>query len=199
MKKGIIYIHGKGGTAKEAEHYKPLFADADIIGFDYKAQTTWEAEGEFAHFFDSVSEKYGTVSVIGNSIGAFFAMTALQNKQVETALFISPVVNMEKLITDMMMWAKITEEELCARKEIETTYGETLSWKYLCYVREHPVTWNVPTRILYGEKDHLTSYETMLSFTRKIGAELTVMENGEHWFHTEEQMRFLDDWIRKSF
>lgn len=199
MKKGIIYIHGKGGTAKEAEHYKPLFADADIIGFDYKAQTPWEAEGEFAHFFDSVSEKYGTVSVIGNSIGAFFAMTALQNKQVETALFISPVVNMEKLITDMMMWAKITEEELCARKEIETTYAETLSWKYLCYVREHPVTWNVPTRILYGEKDHLTSYETMLSFTRKIGAELTVMENGEHWFHTEEQMRFLDDWIRKSF
>lgn len=199
MKKGIIYIHGKGGTAKEAEHYKPLFADADIIGFDYKAQTPWEAEGEFAHFFDSVSEKYGTVSVIGNSIGAFFAMTALQNKQVETALFISPVVNMEKLIIDMMMWAKITEEELCARKEIETTYGETLSWKYLCYVREHPVTWNVPTRILYGEKDHLTSYETMLSFTRKIGAELTVMENGEHWFHTEEQMRFLDDWIRKSF
>lgn len=199
MKKGIIYIHGKGGTAKEAEHYKPLFADADIIGFDYKAQTPCEAEGEFAHFFDSVSEKYGTVSVIGNSIGAFFAMTALQNKQVETALFISPVVNMEKLITDMMMWAKITEEELCARKEIETTYGETLSWKYLCYVREHPVTWNVPTRILYGEKDHLTSYETMLSFTRKIGAELTVMENGEHWFHTEEQMRFLDDWIRKSF
>ena len=199
MKKGIIYIHGKGGTAKEAEHYKPLFADADIIGFDYKAQTPWEAEGEFAHFFDSVSEKYGTVSVIGNSIGAFFAMTALQNKPVETALFISPVVNMEKLITDMMMWANITEEELCARGEIETAYGETLSWEYLCYVREHPVTWNVPTRILDGEKDHLTSYETMLSFTRKIGAELTVMENGEHWFHTEEQMRFLDDWIRKSF
>ena len=190
MKKGIIYIHGKGGTAKEAEHYKPLFEDADIIGFDYKAQTPWEAEGEFVQFFDSV---------IGNSIGAFFAMTALQNKPVETALFISPVVNMEKLITDMMMWANITEEELCARGEIETAYGETLSWEYLCYVREHPVTWNVPTRILYGEKDHLTSYETMLSFSRKIGAELTVMENGEHWFHTEEQMRFLDDWIRNSF
>jgi len=21
------------------------------------------------------------------------------------------------------------------------------------------------------------------------------MDGGEHWFHTEEQMRFLDDWI----
>ncbi len=21
------------------------------------------------------------------------------------------------------------------------------------------------------------------------------MENGEHWFHTEEQMKFLDEWL----
>mgnify|MGYP005767587129 CR=1 FL=1 len=199
MENGIIYIHGKGGTAEEAEHYKPLFENADVIGFDYKAQNPWEAETEFSQFFDSVSGKYGTVSIVGNSIGAFFAMAALQNKAVESAMFISPVVNMEKLIADMMMWDNITEEELCARKEIETAYGETLSWEYLCYVREHPIKWNVPTRILYGEKDHLTSYETMLNFAEKIGAELTVMENGEHWFHTEEQMKFLDDWIRKPF
>jgi len=30
------------------------------------------------------------------------------------------------------------------------------------------------------------------------GAELTVMEEGEHWFHTDEQMRFLDNWIMKG-
>ena len=24
------------------------------------------------------------------------------------------------------------------------------------------------------------------------------MAGGEHWFHTEEQMQFLDDWIRKQ-
>lgn len=27
-------------------------------------------------------------------------------------------------------------------------------------------------------------------------ANLTVMENGEHWFHTEEQVTFLDKWIK---
>ena len=27
---------------------------------------------------------------------------------------------------------------------------------------------------------------------------LTVMNNGEHWFHTDEQMNFLDDWICES-
>lgn len=43
----------------------------------------------------------------------------------------------------------------------------------------------------------LTSQETIHKFANDINAELTVMKNGEHWFHTAEQMAFLDDWIRK--
>lgn len=35
-------------------------------------------------------------------------------------------------------------------------------------------------------------------FTKQTNATLTVMRNGEHWFHTEEQMKFLDEWINKS-
>ena len=37
MKRLVIYVHGKGGNAKEAEHYKPFFAESDVIGFDYQA------------------------------------------------------------------------------------------------------------------------------------------------------------------
>ena len=44
----------------------------------------------------------------------------------------------------------------------------------------------------------MTSRETISEFADKIGADLTVMEDGEHWFHTNEQMQFLDDWIRRS-
>ena len=62
----------------------------------------------------------------------------------------------------------------------------------------HPIVWNVPTQILYGAKDSLTAPETVRAFAGAHGAGLTVMEHGEHWFHTENQMRFLDDWIRKS-
>lgn len=54
---------------------------------------------------------------------------------------------------------------------------------------------NAPTKILYGEKDNLTSFETMKEFADKHKARLTVMKGGEHWFHTEEQMNFLDMWI----
>lgn len=38
MKELVIYVHGKGGEAEEAEHYKPFFPKSDDIGFDYKSQ-----------------------------------------------------------------------------------------------------------------------------------------------------------------
>ena len=195
MKNAVVYVHGKGGNAGEAEHYKPMFCGSDVIGFDYKSQTPRDCVPEFRRFFEDMSEKYGSITLIANSIGAFFSMSALDTKTVDKALFISPIVNMEKLITDMMSWAGVTEKELKTQKEIPTEFGETLSWEYLCYVREHPINWCVPTCILYGEHDNLTSFETISDFARKIGAPLTVMENGEHWFHTAEQMEFLDGWI----
>lgn len=198
MHKAVIYIHGKGGTSSESEHYKALFKDADVIGFDYQSQTPWEAKVEFSDFFNAVSAKYQSVYIVANSIGAFFTMNALADRNIEKAFFISPIVNMEKLIADMMIWANVTEQDLYKEKKIETSFGETLSWEYLCYVREHPVVWNIPTKILYGDKDNLTSYETMSDFASKMGISLTVMNNGEHWFHTDEQMNFLDDWICES-
>lgn len=52
-------------------------------------------------------------------------------------------------------------------------------------MREHPVDWNVPTDILYGSADNLTSIDTIMDFAQAHHVSITVMENGEHWFHTE--------------
>ena len=198
MRRLVIYVHGKGGCAEEAKRYRPLFPDSDVIGFDYHAQTPWEAKEEFPRFFDLHSKGYDSVILIANSIGAFFSMNALGEKNISQAMFISPIVNMEQLIADMMMWSHVTENELEIKKEIPTEFGETLSWEYLCYVRKHPIKWSIPTCILYGENDHLTSRETVSGFADQIGAKLTVMKDGEHWFHTEEQMKVLDQWISSS-
>ena len=198
MKQIVIYVHGKGGTAEEAKHYQPLFAESDVIGFDYKSQNPWEAKREFPDFYDLHSKGYDSVILVANSIGAFFSMNALAEKNISKALFISPIVNMERLITDMMVWSNVTEDELCSKKEIYTDFGETLSWEYLCYVRKHPINWNIPTCILYGANDNLTSLETVSEFAEQTGAIFTVMNDGEHWFHTDEQMEFLDNWIRNS-
>ena len=197
MKNAVVYIHGKGGSTKEAFHYRSLFRDSDVMGFDYKAQSPWEAKKEFPGYFDCACRDYESVTIIANSIGAFFAMSALSEMRIEKAYFISPIVNMEILIANMMAWAHVTEEELREKGKIDTSFGETLSWEYLCYVREHPVHWTAPTHILYGTRDNLTPLETISAFAHHIGATLTLMENGGHWLHTEEQMHFIDNWIQR--
>ena len=194
----ILYVHGKGGSAEESEHYKPLCSGDEVIGLDYQTFSPWETGQEIRSAVDELARKYEDICLIANSIGAFFSMNAEIDGLIQKAYFISPIVDMEKLIVDMMKWANVTEAELEAQGIIYTEFGEDLSWEYLNYVRSHPIKWNVPTQILYGEKDQLTSLATMKDFAEKHNAELSVMENGEHWFHTEEQMTFLDDWIRRT-
>lgn len=195
MKHIMIYVHGKGGSAAEAEHYKALFPEAEVLGFDYRAQTPWEAKAEFPQFFEKQRKQCDRLTLAANSIGAFFSMSSLDETLIDRAYFISPVVDMKNLIENIMLWTGVSERELAEKQEIPTQFGETLSWAYLTYVREHPVLWQVPTRILYGAHDNLTSLETIRAFAEKTGAELTVMPDGDHWFHTEWQMQFLDQWI----
>ena len=178
MEEIVVYVHGKGGSAQEAEHYKALFPDCEVIGFDYHARSPWEAAEEFPGFFAAVRKRCEKLTLVANSIGAFFSFASLNEKLVDASYFISPIVDMEQLICNMMRWAGVSEAELAEKLEIPTTFGETLSWEYLCYVREHPVSWEIPTHILYGEKDDLTSMETIKAFAKKNNAELTVMPGG---------------------
>ena len=193
--KCLMYIHGKGGSALEAEHYRMLFPEYTVIGLEYYSTTPWEAGEEIARTFRDLDEKYDEIVLVANSIGAFFAMNAQIADCVQRAFFISPIVDMVGLIEGVMAQANITESELEARSTIPVSPDFILSWEYLVYVREHPICWSVPTEILYGQHDALTSYETMSAFSERHGAKLTVMSNGEHWFHTEEQMSFLDAWL----
>ena len=198
MKTAIAYVHGKGGNADECAHYRPLFPDCDVLGLDYRTFTPWEAGPEIRTAIGELKTGYENVILIANSIGAFFSMNAGIDGLVQRAYFISPIVDMKRLIPDTMAWAGVPEQDLKVRGTVSTAFGEDLSWDYLCWVREHPVRWNAPTRILYGSCDNLTAYETIAAFAEAHGAELTVMENGEHWFHTEKQMRFLAGWIMQD-
>lgn len=198
MKKTLIYVHGKGGSAEEAAHFCPLFADREVLGFDYRANTPWDAKPEFYSYFQSIASQNREIELVANSIGAYFSMCSGIDSFIQKAYFISPVVDMEALIRRMMGWANVTEEELQRKGVIPTDFGEDLSWQYLSYVRAHRNTWNVPTEVLYGGRDLLISRESIFSFAKQPNVNLTVMENGEHWFHTAEQLAFLDGWISKS-
>ncbi|MBQ1877591.1 MAG: GNAT family N-acetyltransferase [Erysipelotrichaceae bacterium] len=198
MSRLVLYVHGKGGSADESFHYRELFDDAEVRGIDYQGEVPWIAAEEIHNEAVAAVKDHEEIILIANSIGAYFAMQAALAELITRAYFISPILNMEKLIKDMMMWAGVSEQQLQERGTVPTAFGEDLSWQYLCWVRQHPVSWPVKTHILYGSKDNLTEYATVRAFADQTGADITVMENGEHWFHTEEQMAFLDQWIRRK-
>ena len=194
----VLYLHGKGGAASECEHYAPLFPGCRVEGLDYKTFTPWETGQEIRAAVKALRQAGECVILVANSIGALFALYAGVDDLIERAYFISPVVDMEGLICGWMRSLGVTEDELRAKGVIETPFGDLLSWDYLCFVRQNPVHWRAPTDILYGGNDALTPYETIAAFAAKTGARLCVMKDGEHWFHTAEQLRFLDQWIKRS-
>ena len=194
----VLYLHGMGGSAEEAGHYRPLFPDCEVIGLDYHGILPWEAGREIKDAVLKLRGRYGRVSLIGNSLGAFLAMHAGIDALLSRAYFISPVADMETLILLRMAQDHVTEEMLQEKGTVPGSFGLDHSWEFLRYVREHRIEWNVPTAILYAEHDSLTPYGTIAAFAKAHNASLTVMPGGEHWFHTEEQMRFLDEWILKE-
>lgn len=198
MKKAILYLHGKGGNAGEVMQYAKNCPDFYLHGVDYQEALPWIAQEAILSDYRALRKDYDCIVLLANSIGAYLAMHALQNCDIQKALLISPVLDMERLILDMMSWAKVSEQELAQKGEIPTDFGETLSWKYLCFVREHPIDWKTPTEILYAEQDHLTSLQTVTRFVDSHNARLTTLEGGEHWFHTESQLAFLDCWMKQA-
>ena len=115
MKDAVLYIHGKGGCAAECEHYRPLFSGCEVIGLDYHTFSPWETGAEIRASVTKLRDEFKSVILIAGSIGAFFSMNAGIDTMVQKAYFISPIVNMERLIDDMMLWANVTKAELKSR------------------------------------------------------------------------------------
>lgn len=197
MNRAILYIHGKGGNAQEVESYRPLCPGCEILGAEYDGSYPWLAQDGIRQAYDALRQTCDTITLLGNSVGCYFAMLALQTCAVDRALFLAPILDMELLIHDMMGWAGVTEESLQRQGVIPVAFGEPLSWEYLQYVRGHPIDWRTPTHILYPARDHLTPREAAESFAASHTGSLTILENAEHYLHTPEEAAFIQKWIHK--
>lgn len=140
------------------------------------------------------------ISLFACSIGAYFSLLAFQKSPVYKSLFLSPVVNMEHVIHNMMIGFQVSEQRLKKEQKILLPIGKTLDWDYYMYVKQHPVDfkWDSPVTILYGSKDTLSAKDDIDKFTEKYKAKLTVMKNAEHFFHTEEQLVFYEKWLDEN-
>lgn len=141
---------------------------------------------------------YNEINIWACSIGAYFSLLAYKDEDLKQCLFLSPVVNMKIIIENMMLWSNTTEKELNEKQKIKTDFGQTLYWDYYLYVKENPITnWNKKTYILYGNKDNMQNENIIEDFSNEFNCDLTILKNGEHYFHTEEQLNFYSDWLDK--
>lgn len=137
------------------------------------------------------------ISLLACSMGAYFSLMAYKNKSLNQCLFLSPVVDMEKIIAGMMTYFEVTEDRLSLEKEIELSNGQTLYWDYYQYVKANPVNrWDNKTAILYGENDNLVSEKEISLFAENFKCDLKIMKGAEHYFHTVEQLEFFRKWVK---
>lgn len=139
------------------------------------------------------------ISLFANSIGAYFSLLSYHSEELEAAWFLSPVVDMQRIIKNMMTWFHVTKEQLKREQTVSTPIGQKLYWDYFCYVKEHPILdWEVPTAILYGDKDDMCESDTIFKFAEQFSCKLEIVEEAEHYFHTPEQLKVFDKWLENS-
>lgn len=185
-----------------AKGYQVLSFDLPEHG-DRKEEATrckvQECVKELAGVMDYAQAGWSDVGLFGCSMGAYFGLLACRDRKLTKCLFLSPVVDMGRLIDSMMAWSGVTPEMLAEKREIASPVGQTLYWDYYCYVKEHPVDhWEAPTRILYGELDNLSERSIVEDFAARFGCALEVVEGAEHFFHTEAQLKAYADWLERS-
>ncbi|HWR30881.1 MAG TPA: alpha/beta hydrolase [Negativicutes bacterium] len=153
---------------------------------------------DLATIMDFATGHSNHTSLFACSMGAYFSLLAYKDVSLQQSLFLSPVVDMNRLIGNMMLWFNVSKERLQAEQEVQTPVGQTLYWDYYCYVQENPIVrWKSPTAILYGSEDNVSEFDVVSAFANKFNCALEIMDRGEHYFHTPEQVSFYRQWLKK--
>lgn len=182
--------------------YQVLSFDLPEHGDRIKEKTLCKVQicvQELAAVMQYAKANWKHISLFANSIGAYFSLLAYSDESLAKVWFLAPVVDMQRVIDNMMMWCSVTKGQLECEQTIATPSGQNLYWDYYCYVKEHPISqWVSPTFILYGSKDDICEFDVINNFTEQYDCQLTVAQCAEHYFHTQEQLMVLNDWIAQT-
>lgn len=208
--KVFLCVHGQGGCKEEAESFADIAVPRgwQVLSVDLPEHGSrahgegknvpWQVVPELREVMEFAKSRWDSIALRAVSIGAWFSMLSYANDRLERCVLVSPILDMNRLIGNMMRWSGVGVDRLRDELVIQAPSGETLSWEYYSYAKANPIErWDHRTEILYGGNDDLTERRIVDDFARRFGCGLTVMETGEHWFHTPEQLEFLDGWTSR--
>ncbi|WP_298053073.1 alpha/beta hydrolase [uncultured Campylobacter sp.] len=214
--KVYIYAHGQCGSKDDAELLASVVCEQgrQVISFDLPGHGQRRHEPascesifydprhtifEFHEILSYAKKRWDEIALFAVSLGAWLDLQSFRDKKLSDCLFVSPILDMKYVISNIMRRAGVSEERLKQERMILTPVGQPLFWEYWSFVLNNPITkWKTPSRILYAENDDMMPLCIVRNFAQKFDCDLSVMKNGEHWFHTPQQLDYLRRWIKSA-
>ena len=175
-RKVFLFVHGQGGNKEEAIPFAEIVVPKgyQVIGIDLPViDQPWEVLALLNEVKEYLYKYYDSVSIRANSIGVWFSLLSFQDRVIDQALFISPILNMRVFIEGM--------------QEKDEAYYD--------WVIKHPIEqWTADTFVLRPKIDIVVNDKVYDSFLCKFECLVQEVENGEHWFHTPKQLLAMQQW-----
>lgn len=200
----FVCVHGLCGNKEEAERFAKvaLYGDYQVLAVDLPEHgerkdgvklVPWEAIDELKAVMDYAVKKW-RVSVRAVSIGAYYSLMSFCGYDLENCLFVSPLIDMCDMIEGMLKVASADIKQLERDKNILFN-GQDISWRYYCFAKNNPPKKiSSDTAILCSDTDYVVNIETVKKFAGENDIPVTFMRGGEHFFHTQKQIDFLERW-----
>ena len=94
MDQVILYIHGQGGTPREAERFRPLCPGYDVIGAGYQGSLPWQVRGQLLDAYGEARRQYRRYCGPAHTIGCFFFIDHVPRGAPACGFLFSPALGM---------------------------------------------------------------------------------------------------------
>ena len=165
---------------------------------DDKAFNPIEASPEVRMFAQLAHSQSTEIGLRAHSIRAYFSLCDTSAGTFERVWLVSPLLDLEYYIWDMMAEYSVTDEQLEAQTVIDTPRG-VLDWPYLRFVEEHPAKLDTPIWIIRGDQDEVVPLGALSRFVGAPGVELVQVEGGKHFLGRPPYLDTLVAWFEERY
>lgn len=210
-KRAIIGVHGQ-----LSNKFDPVMAQCgeviasrgdQLITFDLpahgdrqddKAFNAMMANPEIKAFAQLARSQSTEVGLLASSIGAYFSLCDTPAGTFECAWLVSPLIDLEYYIRDVMAEYSVTDEQLEAETVINTPRA-VLEWPYLRFVEEHPAKLDIPSWTIRGDQDEMVPLDSLSRFVNAPGVELVQIEGGQHFLGQPPHLDMVITWFEEHY
>ena len=161
----------------------------------FNAMVTSPEVRAFAQLARSQSTEVG---LLASSIGAYFSLCDTPTGTFERAWLVSPLIDLEYYIRDVMAEYSVTDEQLEAETVIDTPRA-VLEWPYLRFVEEHPARLDIPSWTIRGDQDEVVPLDALSRFVSAPGVELVQIEGGQHFLGQPPHLETVVAWFKERY